>query len=400
MGQLAMHLRSGRVFEITHALNVLSVLSNDMVLEIGRVADLPVVLYQLWEQELAALPRLRPNAVEGAADIFGYDGYFYRTWDDLYALHNHASRDPTSCKVRATQRLLAITGIFRNLSFHEPNQKHFGGNAVFVGLLLDTISAQLDERGESSGSKDPHSSGDFEQLVVLELHKNVVTIVSNMGAHVKFDTPFAAGRILRFLFGFLSADPRNAALGPYMFPALEAFVRICVPYENREILGWNADLLALDAWIGKLCEYLQSAVDDFALSIPQMATLELVLMALFNLSSLSEDLRQSVSLYAGCLHSLVTITLAKPPAAANPELGLVWTTVRAKAAQVLRELARCEASHSHLRIFETNLITQLMDIAVGRMPHHSMGIPPQLAMTVELVTALHGVLYSLQIGPE
>jgi len=393
MSQISLHLKSGQAIEITYGLNVLAVLSNETDFQVAQTGDLLSNLYGLWEKELLVLQGLS-GAVEDAG-TFDYDGNFHRTMDGVRSFRTHKGDDPTETSSRAGQRLLAITEIFRNFSLYPANQRHLGQDPTFLGLMLDTIALKPRAPAAYYSSRSRADDEGSDIALVLELHKNLLLIFSSIGANIKLESPFAAGRIVRFILGFLCEDSgQEGLLGPYGFPALEMFVKMCVLYDNREILAWNSDLLGLEVWVTKLASFLHIALADFVFTPERLAILELVLMVMDTLSSFNDELRRSVAVHPGTLQNLFAIALAGQPAMAGYlSANLAWTFVRVKAAQVLRELARGEAAQLLLQSFETTILTFLIE----------QGPPPgneeRTAMEY-LQAAFHGILFSLQVGPE
>jgi hypothetical protein len=152
--------------------------------------------------------------------------------------------------------------------------------------------------------------------------------------------------------------------------------------------------LGLEVWVTKLASFLHIALADFVFTPERLAILELVLMVMDTLSSFNDELRRSVAVHPGTLQNLFAIALAGQPAMAGYlSANLAWTFVRVKAAQVLRELARGEAAQLLLQSFETTILTFLIE----------QGPPPgneeRTAMEY-LQAAFHGILFSLQVGPE
>ncbi|KAI9024753.1 hypothetical protein DFJ74DRAFT_705489 [Hyaloraphidium curvatum] len=385
--RIGMHLRSGQNFEMSYGLNVLTVISAEMDVPLVHTPELVAVMFELWQLGLGVLRELIGAVEDGSG--FDYDWSYRSAVDGLAVFRLAEANDPTDERVKAGSRVLAITDAFRNLSFSPENQKYLGKDAGFLSLLVDTLSLKLPEpEQEGMRGREPLEG----RALVLELHKNMVTLLSNIAGEVKLSSPFAASRVLRFMLGFLGDEPNpETELGPYSFPALEAFAKICLLIDNRELLAWNSELLGLEAWIPRLARYLTFAAKDFSFTPQRLAVLELALMALYNLSSLNEELRRTVIAQPGAIQNLFSIAMAGNPGAVHITLGLQWTMVRAKAAQILRELARSEASHATFRTFEYVMLALLMD-------YRSQPTSEERTAVDELVTAFHGILFSLQLG--
>lgn len=392
LGKIAMHIKSGQTVDITYGLNVLSAISAESDIPLSHAAELLTVLYNLWRTELSLLRGVA--AATGNGSSLDYDTNLAQSLDRLYFFGDRRTLDPTDQHVRAAQRVLAITDFFRNLSFYGENQKHLAQDSDFLNLFFDTMTLECAEPHGAASKQTGNwrRGGPVDMSFILELRKSVVVVLSTIATYLKLSSPFVAGRITRFLFGFLTDDFTSGETA-YSFPALEAFAKVFVIFENREVLAWNSDLLGLDAWIPKLSNFLLAIVGDFAFSTQRLAILELVLMGMYNLCSLNDELRRTLALQPGTIPNLFTIALAGQPASTGYlNANAAWTMVRAKAAQVLRELARGEDSQHILRTYESSLIAFLME-------QRAISSSEERAAFEELVIAFHGILFSLQVGP-
>ncbi|KAJ3578715.1 hypothetical protein NPX13_g1848 [Xylaria arbuscula] len=237
LGNIDLHaltksIQSGIHGEVRLALDVLATVTRwcetapPLVIELKLCEDLVDSLLDCAEEQVDLLVD-NAEPISDEIDLTSYEDILRATRTEQFNLRKvHVFGETDYELERAADRLIAITTILRNLSFHEPNQPTLADEVVvkfFCGLI--------------------RSLGTHEGLLrnaqnTLDIMKDMVVFLSNIGASVELPGRDQAFCLLQFILAFapspspcLTADklvfsPYEPTVHKYLPHALDALAKL------------------------------------------------------------------------------------------------------------------------------------------------------------------------------
>lgn len=206
---LTMSIRSGLHAEARLGLDILARLTYEqqLTLELEKCEDLVDVLVDYGEDLLNLLQSDNPE-VSDIIDLTPYEDVLHHCNAEVYSLQDPPEFGSKAYELdRAADRLLAITTIFRNLSFMEinfpclvtnPVLKFFSNAIRLVGTRVLLLRSHVN---------------------TFDFMKDLITFFSNTGTKIVLPSREDAYTILHFLVAFAPtprpSDPRNLKFTPY-----------------------------------------------------------------------------------------------------------------------------------------------------------------------------------------
>ncbi|KAF2661550.1 hypothetical protein K491DRAFT_687331 [Lophiostoma macrostomum CBS 122681] len=197
---ITMSLRSGLHAESRLALDTLSKLTYEqqLTIELEKCEDLVEVLVDYAEEQLEILANDNPEVTD-ILDLTPYEDVIHNCHSEINTLQDHPKFGTKAYDLdRTADRLLAITTIFRNLSFHEINH---------INLTTSTVLSFFSNAIRLVGTR----------VLLLRTHvntfdfmKDLITFFSNTSTKIYLPSREDAYTILHFLCAFAPA-PRPAS---------------------------------------------------------------------------------------------------------------------------------------------------------------------------------------------
>ncbi|KAF2122434.1 hypothetical protein BDV96DRAFT_592972 [Lophiotrema nucula] len=215
---LTMSIRSGLHAECRLALDILAKLTYEggaeMPLELDKCDDLVEVLIEYAEEELEILANENPE-VSDIIDLTPYEDVVHHCRTEFVALRDHSEFGTNDYDLdRTADRILAITVILRNLSFHEINHFHLASPTVlkFIATAIRLVGTRvLFLRSHAN---------------TFEFMKDLVTFFSNTSTKISLPSRDDAYTILHFLCAFAPV-PRPGM--PVRFTPYHPKIHQCLP---------------------------------------------------------------------------------------------------------------------------------------------------------------------------
>ena len=197
-------------------------------------------------------------------------------------------------RIMHAERAVVMGTILTNFSFYTENGTFLATLQSFL-LLLDRllILVSLPRRSPLLQGLTPRQAG------LLDHRKNLVTLISNMGA--QFVIPTSSGQVLCDLLRDFLAYPES----PYAYTALEALAKLSLLDQNREIF---VTLGGLEEIIYLTSQRLPSQGLTLNATPETVAAWELASLLIYNLSDMGDDtVRAIITSTPGLLGALVRI---------------------------------------------------------------------------------------------
>ncbi|KAF2752242.1 hypothetical protein M011DRAFT_491618 [Sporormia fimetaria CBS 119925] len=213
---LTMSIRSGLHSEVRLALDILVKLTIDpqVQLELERCEDLVEVIVDYGEDLLDNLANDNPEVTD-ILDLSSYEDVYHHRMAEMYSLQDHPEFGSKAFDLdRTADRLLAITTIFRNLSFLEINHA-----ALSTPQVLKFCCDAIRLVGTRILLLRTHAN-------TFDFMKDLVTFFSNISTKVVLPSREDAYAILHFLCSF-APNPRPTV--PIKFTAYDPRIHRCLP---------------------------------------------------------------------------------------------------------------------------------------------------------------------------
>lgn len=311
---LEMQLKSGLDTEIVHALNTLSIISNDQYTNFSLVNDTELisVMTDMLEDCLKKFKLIKTDN-----DIISFSKLYDMEKDDfeqLYAPTIHGKTLKEEEKVK--NRSLCLGNIFRNLSFIPDNQVLFAQDSRLLQVILTTFKIQCDahylqDRENMDDCVSPTSNENTENerrysetaTCILEHRKNGIIFFSNISAYLKLPNENFTSTLMTILKDVII----NSDDSLYSYPALEAVGKLGILDINKDKLSsipidWN-----------DMIEYTISNLPQDGLTLDiepnDVAQIEIVMLNLYNICTFDDDLKSQVANYPGFIPLMLKLSL-------------------------------------------------------------------------------------------
>lgn len=189
---LCMSIQSGISGEVRYALDILVKLSHEtrLQLELDKCEDLVDVLVDCAEEQLDALAE-EAQEVSDILDLTPYEDVVRSCQIEIESLQDIPEYGTVAYDLdRAADRLIAITTIFRNLSFFELNHSELTSPSVIK--LLSYLIRLIGSRERILRS----------HVNLADIMKDVITFLSNTADKIELPSRDEAYNILQFLLAF------------------------------------------------------------------------------------------------------------------------------------------------------------------------------------------------------
>lgn len=220
LGNIDLHaltksIQSGIHGEVRLALDVLAIVTRfseeatPLIIEVKLCEDLVESLLDCAEEQVDLLVD-NAEPISDEIDLTSYEDVLRATRAEQFNLRKvHAFGETEYELERAADRLIAITTILRNLSFHEPNQPTLADEIV-IKFLCSLIRSLGTHEGLLRTAQN-----------TLDIMKDMIVFLSNIGASVELPGRDQAFCLLQFILSF----------APSPNPCMTAHKLVFTPYE-------------------------------------------------------------------------------------------------------------------------------------------------------------------------
>ncbi|CAO3609083.1 unnamed protein product [Cunninghamella blakesleeana] len=311
---LIMSLKSGLKMEVANALNSLTMLTVQTPLELQHCDDLLDVLLDILDQDFFGYKNrktmemndinLTHKKIDGAelasrrASLpdqlqVNYADLFDMSLDEMKSLIPMLEDSTSEIWLSLRERCLCILNLLRNFSFISENVEYLAKHKRFVDTLLQLLNYTRgikEEDWDDTHREEAWFVG-VRRMDTLDHRKSVLMIFSNIGVNLKLHQVSMARAFVRLIHDFLTHGPDTY----YSLLAIETWAKIAVGYDNqkafKQLIHSNPE--AEFGWIEDIWVELTTVVrKDFFFSdgrvlgnitMGQLATLEMVMMGLYNI---------------------------------------------------------------------------------------------------------------------
>ncbi|KAJ3174828.1 hypothetical protein HK101_010814 [Irineochytrium annulatum] len=401
---LIMALRSCSDIEITKALNMLTVITEerDNPIRVSQNPDLLMSMVALMEEYVAMCAKddgddanYKPAPIRELRRLKRHEDTRFIPVDK--ALKTYERRR------QMDERWICIGVIIRNMSVVTDNQIAMGSNERFVHALVESLRVgprvkrldpDSDDEGEDSVFGRPFANEAVEEsdedavfpsaTVALRHRKNLLIILSNVANAVHLKSATLARPILIMLADFISQsfepptgeESREDIMRDMVNPALECITRLCLQLRNAEATERCADLITLTATAAMRClPHAQHAFQRYVNADPDnvshdVATMwELALFSLAALAGLGETAGATVAKVRGLVALMLRMShppnnkSCRPPPG-NKKIAKMSDRERYICVRSMKVLLNCAGS-SGARVVLNRYEGRLMELANG-----------------------------------
>ncbi|KAI9020854.1 hypothetical protein CLU79DRAFT_754067 [Phycomyces nitens] len=297
---LIMSLKSGMKMEVANALNVLTMLTvQQPSLPLQQCEDLLDLLLDILEKDFfgystrfktppdTTKPNLAGMDVDKEAN---YAELFDMSLDEMKSLIPELEDSTSEIWLSLRERCLCIFNLFRNFSFMSENIGFLSKHQRFVNTLARIASSPRENETHEAWFVG------IRRMDTLDHRKTILIIFSNIAMMFSLDETTGPA-LVHLAHDFLLHGPETY----YATLAIDLWAKIAVNYGNRKVLSQMViqkddgmfDLF-VDLW-AELSAVIRRdffSVDGrvmFSLNSPQLATLEMAMMGLYNVMVIADD---------------------------------------------------------------------------------------------------------------
>ncbi|CAG8544915.1 12252_t:CDS:2 [Ambispora gerdemannii] len=304
---LTMSLKSHMKLEVTNALNTLTTITSqrNITIDLRQCGDLLDVLLDT----LLGYVDDCSSYTEETDENLGPERKF-KTYQELVEISrqeyfelSYESSSVSEAWLSRREQCWCIANLIRNFSFMGENQYYLATHSRLITNGNQTSEKEMNHNKKSSLI---HQKGGA--LDILDYRKSMLIILSNIASYLILPSVSISRDLLAMLADFLEHTEDY-----YAQVALEVLAKISVAYENRQLIGGCPESTILSVFNCLIRMLPRGDRIDPNRALQELANLESVVMALYNLACLSnETLRRRMANTAGFVHRMLkmSITLA------------------------------------------------------------------------------------------
>ncbi|CAG8646515.1 6852_t:CDS:2, partial [Ambispora leptoticha] len=368
---LTMSLKSNMKLEVTNALNTLTTITSqrNITIDLRLCTDLLDVLLDA----LVEYADDYSSYTEESDENLGPERKFL-TYQELVELSRneyfelaYESSSVSEGWLSRREQCWCITNLIRNFSFMGENQLYLAKHSRLLTVLMRMLYiGEYDESdkgniNKSIKGKEKEVDNDLQNgnqtseketnhikksslnlihqkrgaLDILDYRKSMLTILSNIASYLILPSVSISRDLLSILADFLEHTEDY-----YAQVALEVLAKISVAYENRQLIGGCSESTILSLFNCLIRMLPRGDRIDANRVLQELANLESVVMALYNLACLSnESLRRKMVNTAGFVPRMLKMSITLASIGNDPNTS-VFTILCRRAIETLKVLAK------------------------------------------------------------